>query len=182
LGLDYDDPDYDDSSDERHMMGEAISVNALQMVRNFSTFGNNGVMMKPTIIEGISQDDGTFSQIPIEEGDQVISESTAQDVCLMLETVVEEGLVKSFVHGKWRIGGKSGTNDSLNEVRISSFIGVAPIDDPQYAVGVFYNNPQNGEFGAPTAGYTMAQLMNFVLEQNNVPVSSHSTTYYPANW
>ena len=116
---------------------------------------------------------------------QVISEDTSATMRNMLEQVVcdkVEGTGKNAYVSGYRIGGKTGT--STNTVKeaatglkeyIVSFIGVAPMDDPQVCVLVLLRNPDEscgtyasgGNMGAPTVGRIMADILPYLGVEAN---------------
>lgn len=86
--------------------------------------------------------------MPVETTGTVISKETSQKVLSMMESVVSEGTGKNARVAGYRIGGKTGTSeDGVNTNKyVTSFCGVAPIDDPQVVVLVTLYNP-TGEGG-----------------------------------
>ena len=101
--------------------------------------------------------------MPIEYGEQVISKETADKVLSMMESVVAEGTGKNSKVAGYRIGGKTGTSeDGVNTGKyVTSFVGVAPIDDPQIVVLITLYNPtgegghQGGAIAAPIASQVL---------------------------
>ena len=94
---------------------------------------------------------------------KVISEDTAREVCSILEGVVSEGTGKNAYVAGYRIGGKTGTSQTLTtEIDgryIVSFMAFAPADKPRICVLVVLDHPQNemhlrsgGILAAPVAG------------------------------
>ena len=81
-------------------------------------------------------------------GEQVISEKTAETVLSMMNSVVAEGTGKNAKVEGYSVGGKTGTSeDGVNTGKyVTSFIGVAPIEDPEVAILVTLYNP-TGEGG-----------------------------------
>jgi cell division protein FtsI (penicillin-binding protein 3) len=167
--------------------GQGVAVNAIQITNAYSTIGNLGVKQQPMLVDKIISADGTESILPQAEPERIFSESTASQLLLMMEGVVTEGLVTNFDTGKYRVGGKSGTaqlageNGDYTQI-MSSFIGIGPIDNPLYTVSIFFKDPKIAYFGALTAGPVFSDIMNFVLNQNNAPVSSYDTQPYPITW
>lgn len=119
------------------------------MVTAVSAIANNGVRMKPRIVKEITNPEtGEVQEIAPEEKERVISEKTAKDVLSMMESVVSEGTGKNAQVKGYSVGGKTGTSeDGVNTGKyVTSFIGVAPISDPQIVVLVTLYNP-TGEGG-----------------------------------
>ena len=129
--------------------GQRFEVTPLQMVTAVSAIANKGEKMKPRVVKQIidTKTGEVEEKEPISEG-KVIDEKTANDVLSMMESVVAEGTGKNAKVAGFRVGGKTGTSeDGVNTNKyVTSFIGVAPISDPQVVVLVTLYNP-TGEGG-----------------------------------
>ena len=105
--------------------------------------------------------------------DRVISEETAKNVLSMMESVVAEGTGKNAQVKGYRIGGKTGTSeDGVNTGKyVTSFIGVAPISDPQVTVLITLYNPtgEGGHQGGGVAAPIGAQIFGEVLPYLEIP-------------
>lgn len=124
--------------------GQRFEITPLQMVRAVSAIANKGVLMKPRIVkEIIDSKTGESRKIDVEEKGRVISESTAKSVLSMMQTVVAEGTGKNAQVAGYSIGGKTGTSeDGVNTNKfVSSFVGVAPIEDPEVVILITLYNP-----------------------------------------
>lgn len=157
--------------------GQRFEVTPLQMVVAASTIANNGVRMKPRIVKKIvDPQTGEIQQIDPVEVEKVMDEKTAQDVLSMMETVVAEGTGKNAKVQGFRVGGKTGTSeDGVNTNKyVTSFIGVAPISDPQVVVLVTLYNPtgegghQGGAVAAPVGGQILSDVLPYLeLQKDN---------------
>ena len=107
---------------------------------------------------------------------QVVSEETSAHVCEILEQVVGNpaGTGNNAYVAGYRIGGKTGTSEDVvyeaqtgTKRYIVSFIGIAPMDDPQVAVLVLLKAPgpnastyvSGGQMAAPTVGAIMSDIL-----------------------
>ncbi len=141
--------------------------------KNIEATDNNDNTKNTEVLN--NEDDTKNIEIPVETGERVISEKTASEVLSMMQTVVDKGTGKNAKVKGYEIGGKTGTSeDGVNTGKyISSFIGVAPVDDPQIVVLVTLYNPKGegghsgGGIGAPVAG----KIFKEVLEYLEVPKS-----------
>jgi stage V sporulation protein D (sporulation-specific penicillin-binding protein) len=110
---------------------------------------------------------------------QVIREETSETMCALLESVVTEGTAKNAAVSGYRIGGKTGTSEKIDVFdengkptldKIVSFVGVAPMDDPEYIVLVALDTPSKstgiyisgGVMAAPTVGAVMADILPYL--------------------
>ena len=141
--------------------GQRFEVTPIQMVTMLSTIANKGIYVRPRIVKAIidSQTNEKKEIEPIYEN-QVISEKNAENVLSMMESVVSEGTGKNAKVEGYRIGGKTGTSeDGVNTGKyVTSFIGVAPIENPEMVILITLYNPtgegghQGGGVAAPVAG------------------------------
>lgn len=129
--------------------GQRFEVTPLQMVRLASTIANGGELVKPRIVKQIvDSTTGEIQDIPIEKLGRAISEETAKNVLDMMKSVVQEGTGKGAQVKGYTIGGKTGTSeDGVNTNKfVASFLGIAPIEDPEVAILITLYNP-TGEGG-----------------------------------
>ena len=109
----------------------------------------------------------------------MISENTSRTMCTLLESVVSEGTAKNAQIAGYRIGGKTGTSEKIDvfdengnmvEDKIVSFVGVAPMDDPQIVVLVALDTPSRetgfyisgGQMGAPTVREVLSDVLPYL--------------------
>ena len=157
-------------------IGQGNAYTAIQMITAFSAIVNGGYLMKPQIVSEISDSDGDVVQkTEPEVVRQVISEETSAQMRDMLEGVVEEGLGTPAAVEGYRVGGKTGTaeiatNGSYDKSNyILSFMGFAPVDDPQYACLVIVDSPEGGGNSGTLAGGIFAKIMGNILSYYQIP-------------
>jgi len=157
--------------------GQRFEVTPLQMVTAVSAIANNGIKMKPRVVKQIIDNEtGEVQDLEPKEEGRVIDEKTAKDVLSMMESVVAEGTGKNAQVSGFRVGGKTGTSeDGVNTNKyVTSFIGVAPISDPQVVVLVTLYNPtgegghQGGAVAAPVGGQILSDVLPYLeLQKDN---------------
>ena len=157
-------------------IGYHVSVTALQMAMAYATIANDGVWVQPHLVAEVV--DGQGSRVPVEPGwRQVVSAETARQVRAMLAAVVEEGTGSLAAVGGYRVGGKTGTTKKYlsetgeysDEDVVASFIGMAPIDDPQVVVAVVLDAPQEDASGGKGAAPIFSAVALAALHQLGVP-------------
>ena len=129
--------------------GQRFEITPIQLVTAVSSIANGGELVTPRIVkEVINSETGEKTELPVEKKGRVISKETSDKVLSMMESVVSEGTGKNAKVEGYRIGGKTGTSeDGVNTGKyVTSFCGVAPIDDPEVVVLVTLYNP-TGEGG-----------------------------------
>ena len=160
--------------------GQTFKLTPLQLVRAISCVVNGGTLMEPYLVSQVLDSSGNIvlEQTPTPVR-QVISPETSKTMCMLMESVVTEGTAKNASVAGFSIGGKTGTSEKIdvfdedgNRVldKIVSFVGVAPMDDPQYIVLVALDTPSRqtgiyisgGVMAAPTVGAVMADILPYL--------------------
>ena len=124
--------------------GQRFEITPIQLVTAVSAVANGGTSVKPRVVKQIiNSKTKEITDIPVENKGTVISKETSEKVLSMMESVVSEGTGKNAKVAGYRIGGKTGTSeDGVNTNKyVTSFLGVAPIDDPQVVLLVTLYNP-----------------------------------------
>ena len=119
------------------------------MITMVSTIANGGTYIKPRVVKQIiDSETGEVTNVEVEKKDRVISEETSKKMLSMMESVVAEGTGKNAQVKGYSIGGKTGTSeDGVNTGKyVTSFIGTAPISDPEVCILITLYNP-TGEGG-----------------------------------
>lgn len=170
--------------------GQGVSVTPIQQITAVSAAINGGTLYKPYIVKSLN-DPETNSVIkentPVKVR-EVISKETSREVRRALESVVTNGSGKNAYIEGYRVGGKTGTAQKVeNGVYlvgnyILSFIGFLPADDPKIVVYVAINNPKRvvqygGVVSAPIAKSILLDAIDALgIEKRNV------TTEKKYNW
>lgn len=162
--------------------GQGIAVTPIQLVTALSSIGNDGKMMKPRLVEKLVDAEGKMvTEFKPEVIRQVVSPSTANDLCRMMEGVVRNGTGSAAYIPGYRIGGKTGTaqkvvNGKYTDFTYSSFFAMAPMDDPQFSVLFIVDSPRGVHYGSKTAGPGVYSIMSNCLKYLNItPVYTGSS-------
>ncbi len=129
--------------------GQRFEITPLQMITAVASISNGGKYIKPRIVKSIQNSEtGEITEMPIETGEQIISEENAQKVLSMMNSVVSEGTGKNAKVTGYEVGGKTGTSeDGVNTNKyVTSFCGVAETNDPKIVLLITLYNP-TGEGG-----------------------------------
>ncbi len=151
-------------------IGYEISVSALQMTAAYATIANDGIKVQPHIIKEIRSADGKVFSSTDAQKTQVVTADTARSLKKMLRQVVLTGTGKRAQLNGYTSAGKTGTAwkyDSklkkINENKyVSSFIGMAPMDNPSVVIAVVMDEPQ---VGARDGGQVSAPVFREIAEQ-----------------
>jgi len=160
--------------------GQTFKLTPLQLVRAISAVVNGGTLMEPYIVSEVIDADGNtvLKQEPTALR-QVIRPETSKTMCGLIESVVTEGTAKNASVSGFSIGGKTGTSEKIDVFdkngqrvldKIVSFVGIAPMDDPEYIVLVALDTPSRstgiyisgGVMAAPTVGAVMADILPYL--------------------
>ncbi len=155
--------------------GQTFKVTPLQLITAVAAAVNGGTLYEPHVVKQILDAEGNIVQnIEPNAKRQVISAETSAIVCQMLETVVTEGSGKNSYIPGYRIGGKTGTSEKIDlmnktgeDRKVLSFVGIAPMDDPQIACLVLLDEPTLvNEYGstiaAPVVGSILADVLPYL--------------------
>ncbi len=170
--------------------GQGLQVTPIQLITAFSSVINGGHLMQPYVMESITDGQGNIvQQNQPTEVRQVISQETSDKVRTILEGVVDGGGGKRAYVPGYRIGGKTGTSETIEsrilgqDRTIVSFIGFAPADDPQIVILLAFDKPkpvspkskltEKGYYisGGNMAGVLAGELMEDILEYLGVEKS-----------
>lgn len=151
--------------------GQRFEVTPIQMITMVSTIANGGIYTQPRIVKQIiNSQTGEVKNIETVKKDRVISEDTAKKMLSMMESVVAEGTGKNAQVKGYAIGGKTGiSEDGVNTGKyVTSFIGVAPISNPEVAILITLYNPtgegghQGGGVAAPIASQVLGEVLPYL--------------------
>ncbi len=156
--------------------GQRFEITPIQLVTAVSSIANGGEYIEPRVVkEIINSETGEKEEVAVKKGKRVISKETANNVLSMMESVVEEGTGKNAQVQGYLVGGKTGTSeDGVNTNKyVTSFIGVAPISNPQVVILVTLYNPtgegghQGGGVAAPVGGQILGEVLPYLELQED---------------
>lgn len=155
--------------------GQTFNITPIQMISLAATAVNGGYSVTPHLVDKIiDSDNNVIESFSNENRKQVISETTSATMRTMLEYVVENGAKNGIVSG-YRVGGKTGTSQKMSKILstgnshlyIGSYVGIAPIDDPEIAVFVMLDEPTGanyygGVISAPVGSKVMTDILPYL--------------------
>ncbi|MCW9039448.1 MAG: penicillin-binding protein 2, partial [Rhodospirillales bacterium] len=145
--------------------GHGIAVTPLQLAAAVSAVVNGGILRPATLLK-------RDPVLPL-PGERVITEKTSDSMRKMMRLVVRAGTAGKADAKGYRVGGKTGTAEKLENGRyrkdalISSFVGVFPMDAPRYVVLVVIDEPKGKEstFGYATGGWVAAPAVGRIVDR-----------------
>ena len=160
--------------------GQTFKITPIQLVRAIASVVNGGYLMEPYIVSEVLDPDGKLllKHEPVAVR-RVISEETSLMMRQLIRSVVTDGTAKNAAVAGFSIGGKTGTSEKIDvfdengqrvKDKIVSFVGIAPMEDPQYIVLVALDTPSRetgiyisgGVMAAPTVGAVMADILPYL--------------------
>ena len=146
--------------------GQNFSITPVQMITACAAVANGGYLVKPHVVDRIVDSEGNI----VKTADtgyrrQVISEETSKSITSILQYNAASGTANGGYVVGYRVCGKTGTSEKIakwNEDRskpkeyIASYCGYAPAEDPQYALLVFFDEPDKANNGGLNGGNAIA--------------------------
>ena len=170
--------------------GQGVSVTPIQQVRSVSAAVNGGTLYQPYIVKKVenASTKEIISEVNPTVIRKVITEESSKLVRFALENVVAHGSGRNAYIENYRIGGKTGTAQKVNNGRymvgnyILSFIGFLPADDPEIVLYVAIDNPKGvTQYGGVVAAPIAKAIFSSYIELNNIP-KSKDTIPKTYNW
>ena len=158
--------------------GQNFSITPIQMITAVAAVANGGYLVQPHVVDRMLDSDGNIVKTTdTSYKRQVISEDVSKRMTAILQKNATSGSGKNGYVAGYRLAGKTGTSEKValyyqdlaegndrGMQHVVSYGGYAPADDPQYALLVFYDEPQiGGASGATQAGPIFAAIMEEVL-------------------
>jgi len=158
--------------------GQGISVSAIQLITAVSAIANDGILMKPYVVQAITDKNGAIvEKINPHPVRRAVSSETAKTVGKMMEKVTEEGGTgtKAALAG-YKVCGKTGTAQKIDEngtyakgKYMSSFVGFVPAENPEASILVIIDEPQKAHYGGVVAAPAFKKIALQTLNFLNIP-------------
>jgi cell division protein FtsI (penicillin-binding protein 3) len=158
--------------------GHGVSVSAIQLISAVSAIANDGILMKPRLVQAVTDRQGrVLEKFEPEEVRRAVSTATARTLREVMQAVIAPGGtgVQAALDG-YTAGGKTGTARKLdengqytNDRHLASFVGFAPADEPRVAVLVVIDEPKGQVYGGAVAAPVFKKIAQSALNILNVP-------------
>jgi cell division protein FtsI (penicillin-binding protein 3) len=160
-------------------MGQEVGVTSLQLALAAAAVANGGLLPKPKLVLARQKKGGPLEKFADEKPERAIAPETAIRMRQMMEGVVLHGTGLKYATIKgYTSGGKTGSAQifdtrvhAYTHIYNASFLGFAPVANPQIVVAVTLNGTQNGNagFGGPVAGPVFSKVAMTALRMLDVP-------------
>lgn len=146
--------------------GQNFNCTMIQMVSAFSSLVNGGTYYQPHLVTKITDASGnTVSTIEPKAVKQTVSESTSDQIRDYLYDVVSKGTAGTAKVDGYSMGGKTGTAQKIprkDRKYLVSFMGFAPVENPQLVIYCVVNEPNVGD---QAHSYFAQNIVREILEE-----------------
>lgn len=156
--------------------GQGVAVTPLQLAAVYAAIANDGIWMRPRIVRGTRAGDGSDVRLDAPgKGRRVVSSGVARAMRGMLQSVVDEGTGKSAQLEGYTTGGKTGTaqiaggGGYISGKYVASFVGMAPMHDPQFVILITVTAPKGAEYGGVVAAPVFKEIAEKALLARRTP-------------
>ncbi len=167
------DPNWHESDLGTNSFGQGIAVTPLQMAAAMAAVANDGLLMKPYVVQEIIEDDQTLSVQPTVVRRAILPQA-ARTLTEMLVTAVSQETELAQVSG-YRVAGKTGTaqipvpGGYHPTLTVASFAGYLPADDPALVILVVIHKPKTSSWGGEVAAPVFARIAQQLMTLLDVP-------------
>lgn len=158
--------------------GQGLSVTALQLTTALSCIANGGKLMKPYIVERITDEEGTvIAEFAPQVRRKVLPPEICQRITSVMKGVVRSGTGKRGRVPGYAVAGKTATSQKVDPVTgryskvksIASFMGFLPADEPRMAILVVVDEPRATPYGGATATPLFQRIAEELMRYSGVP-------------
>jgi len=153
--------------------GYEIASTAIQLTNAYCAVVNGGDLMQPYVVKRVVSPDGEilekYSTLKIR---QVISDDVSEILKQFMVGAIERGTGKKAKIEGFQVGGKTGTAQKYDFKKkkyirgkyLSSFIGFAPYEEPEFVLAIFLDEPTPRYYGGETAAPIFQSIMSQLLK------------------
>lgn len=156
--------------------GQGLTVTPLQMLQSFATIANDGVLMKPYIVDRIVKSNGYQEQTQPQVIGQPITAEAARTVAAMLVRVIDVGHAKRAGLDGYFLAGKTGTaqipdgQGGYDQNRHKdTFAGFGPVSDPQFAMLIKIDEPKDALWSEASTAPIFHELAQYLVNYLQIP-------------
>ena len=152
-------------------IGYGIGVTTLQMANALSVIGSGGLSVQPHLVKEIRDVHGkVIRRHEPQDTERILSQLTARTLWRLMEIAVEDGTGRESRIEGYRVGGKTGTARKYDPVTgydsksyRASFGALVPIDDPQFAIYCYVDEPRKSKYGGSVAAPVVGRVAHVAL-------------------
>lgn len=160
--------------------GYGLELTPMQVLALYNAVANDGKMIRPVFVKKVRRADRIIKEYkPVVLRKRICSDETLVRIRMMLEGVVENGTASNINNAHYKIAGKTGTAQILQNGRYTrkyytSFVGYFPADHPKYSAIVLIKNPKGWrQYGSNVAAPVFKEIADNIYSRDieiHVPV------------
>jgi cell division protein FtsI (penicillin-binding protein 3) len=181
--------DMSDGQRDQVAFGQALAVTGVQEAAAVAGLVNHGIYNAPTVLKSGTNGSGKPVALGTSQPRRIISDSASAALRDLMEAVVvSENGQRNLNLDAYQSGGKTGTAQRADPTcrcyrgYVTSFVGFAPLDDPQLLTYVVLSNPRNGDTGSVVAAPAYRDIMEFALPRYSVAPNAKDHKPRPTEW
>ena len=153
--------------------GQGVTVTPLQMLMAVSAIANDGQMVTPHVLYAMLRDGHQYN-VPSQYAGSPVTAQTARTLSEMLAISLQNESANALLPG-YRVAGKTGTAQIPTEYGYDpnhtnvSFIGWGPVDDPQFMIYVWLQEPTTSIWSSQTAAPVFSRVAEQTVITLNIP-------------
>ncbi len=153
--------------------GYGLEITPIQTLALYNAVANGGKMIKPVFVKKVRKADKVVEKYkPVVLNSKICSDETLDKLKIMLEGVVERGTAENIKNSHYKIAGKTGTAQILENGRytkkyLTSFVGYFPAEDPKYSAIVLIKNPKGWkQYGSNVAAPVFKEIADNIYARD----------------
>jgi cell division protein FtsI (penicillin-binding protein 3) len=169
--------------------GQAMSVTGIQEAAAIAGIVNDGIYHSPTVIKQVTDSNGNPLARTQPAPRRIISASSSAMVKDLMQAVIDsENGQLNLKLDNYTTGGKTGTAQRADPTchcyrgYVTSYVGFAPLNDPQILTYVVLSNPHRGDTGTVVATPVFRDIMEFALPRYSVAPNAKYHKPLPTQW
>jgi cell division protein FtsI (penicillin-binding protein 3) len=181
--------DYKDLTRDQMAFGQSLAVTGVQEISALAGLVNGGIYHPPTILKAATTTDGKPVALPVKTPRRIVKPSTSAQIRDVMQAVVDTpNGQRNLSVENYSSGGKTGTAQRVDDKcgcyrgYVTSYVGFAPIRDPQIMTYVVLNNPKKGDTGTSVAAPVYRDIMKVALPRYSVLPTKDEHEILPIKW
>ena len=157
--------------------GQGFSLTPMKLLQLHAAIANGGELITPHLVKGLVDFDGNLHYGIPPQRKKIWDSQTTSTVLTMMETVVDQGSGQVSQIPGYRIAGKTGTAQKINQTgaydataKITSFVAIFPVEQPRYVILAVVDEPKGRwTFGSTVAAPIVKEVIETMIANEGIP-------------